>query len=393
MTLSEKRVALRSWLDTAIAAVDPEERTATALRNSGKEQTVIIAIGKASAAMARGAAEALGSVAGVCVTDAPGKVPNGVELLIGDHPIPGDASFEAGSRVLEIARSVEGRCIALISGGGSALCELPLPGVDTSYLRMVNSHLLDRGASIEESNLVRRHLSSVKCGGVARAANVPMETYVISDVGESGPGVVASGPTIPATPEPDRAAELMRQFDISIPESVLEVINQLPEEIPSVAKPVVLADGRTAAEALADAARKEGVDANLLDGWIEGPLESCLDEFLARSGPGLTVASGEPTLNVRGDGVGGRNSHAALIAATRIRSETTLFASFATDGVDGRSEAAGAIVDGDTVERGGNPNDWLLRFDSANYLDRTGDLIKTGPTGTNVADLWALWRP
>jgi hydroxypyruvate reductase len=392
MNPSERRVALRGWLDAGITAVDPEERTTEALKSAKDGPPVVIAIGKAAAAMSRGAANALGPVSGVCVTDVPGQVPSGVELLIGDHPVPSEASFEAGKRVLEIARSAKGRCIALISGGGSALCEQPLPGIDRAYLQMVHSLLLDRGASIEETNLVRRHLSSIKCGGVARAADVPMETYVISDVGEAGPGVVASGPTIPIRPEPDRAAELMGQFDISIPESVWEAMNRIRHDMPGAASPLVLADGRVAAEAIAEAARTDGVESRVLDGWIAGPLEASLDDFFAGSGPGLSVACGEPTLNVRGDGIGGRNSHAALMAATRIMNEQTLFVSFATDGVDGRSDAAGAIVDGVTLDRGGDPGDSLLRFDSASYLDRTRDLIRTGPTGTNVADLWALWR-
>ncbi len=393
MTMIESRVALRSWLAAGIAAVDPEERTALALADAKDGSTVVIAIGKAAAAMSRGAAKALGSVDGVCVTDTPGEVPKGVELLIGDHPIPGDASFEAGNRVLEVARSATGRCIALISGGGSALCEKPLPGIEPSYLQQVHSHLLAKGASIEETNLVRRHLSSIKGGGVARAVRRPLETYVVSDVGDAGSDVVASGPTIPAASEPARAAEIMRRFNIAIPESVWEAMNRVPDDVPSATSPVVLADGRTAAEAIAEVATKEGVESIVLDGWINGPVEPSLDEFFARSGLGLTVASGEPTVDVRGDGIGGRNSHAALIAATRLRNEQALFVSFATDGVDGQSDAAGAMVDGGTIDRGGDPRDSLLRFDSASYLDKTGDLIRTGPTGTNVADLWALWQP
>jgi glycerate-2-kinase len=184
----------------------------------------------------------------------------------------------------------------------------------------------------------------------------------------------------------------MRQFDISIPDSVWEAMSRIPDDMPSAASLLVLADGRVAAKAIAEAARSEGVESRVLDGWIAGPLQSSLDDFFAGSGPGLTVACGEPTLSVLGDGIGGRNSHAALMAATRIMNEQTLFVSFATDGVDGRSDAAGAIVDGFTLDRGGDPGDSLLRFDSASYLDTTGDLIRTGPTGTNVADLWALWR-
>ncbi|MFV1962330.1 MAG: glycerate kinase [Acidimicrobiia bacterium] len=392
MNPGDKRVALERWLDIAVAAVDPEALTADALSDSEDGPTVIIAIGKAAAGMCRGAHRALGPVSGVCVTNAPGTVPDGIDLLIGDHPIPGDASFEAGKRVLEVARAVSSRCVALISGGGSALCEQPVPGVDQSYLQEVNALLLDGGASIEETNLVRRHLSAIKCGGVARAVRGPLETYVVSDVGGAEPGVVASGPTIPTSADPTAVKALMRQFGIPIPEAVWDAINQRLPHALSPPNVTVLADGKVAARAVADAAQKDGFKCRVNEGWIAGPIETALEKFFAQSGPGVTVGVGEPTVDVRGNGAGGRNSHAALLASTRLDGHEGLFASFATDGIDGRTKSAGAIVDGATVDRGGDPENSLRNFDSATYLNGTGDLIRTGPTGTNVADLWVLWR-
>jgi hydroxypyruvate reductase len=387
----ERTITMRSWLNIAVAAVGPEKLTSDALADRGDGPTVLIAIGKAATAMCLGAARALGEVSGICVTNTPGTVPDGVELLIGDHPIPGDASFEAGRRVLEVARSASGRCVALISGGGSALCEQPLPGVDRSYLQEVNRMLLDGGASIEETNLVRQHLSAIKCGGVARALPGHLETYLISDVGGAEPGLVASGPTIPTTRNPTHATVVMKRFGIPIPASVRSAIN-MPIPEPLSASVEVLADGRTAAKAVTDAAREKGLESRISEKWIEGPVDTALSEFFAGSGTGVTVAAGEATVNVAGEGVGGRNSHAALLAATRLRGQEGLFASLATDGVDGRSDSAGAIVDGSTIERGGDSERSLANFDSASYLDRTGDLIRMGPTGTNVADLWVLWR-
>ena len=392
VNLGDRRAALRHWLDIAVTAVDPETLTAEALTDFEEGPTVIIAIGKAAAAMCRGAHRALGPVSGVCVTNAPAAVPDGIDLLIGDHPIPGDASFEAGRRVLEVARSASGRCVALISGGGSALCEQPPPGVDRSYLQEVNTRLLDGGASIEETNLVRRHLSAIKCGGIARVVGGLLETYLISDVGGAVPGVIASGPTIPTSADPRAAKALMTRFDIAIPEAVWDAMNQPLPHAPPSSSVRVLADGRVAAEAVVDAAQENGLQSRISEGWIAGPIETALDQFFAKSGSGVTVATGEPTVDVRGEGAGGRNSHAALLAATRLSGHDGLFASFATDGIDGRSDSAGAIVDGTTVHRGGDPEDSLLKFDSASYLDNTADLIRTGPTGTNVADLWVLWR-
>lgn len=384
---------MRSWLDLAVAAVDPEKLTRDALVDHGNGPTVLIAIGKAATAMCLGAQRALGEVSGICVANTRRPVPDGVELLIGDHPIPGDASFEAGRRVLEVARSASGRCVALISGGGSALCEQPLPGLDRSYLHEVNRLLLDGGASIEEINLVRRHLSAVKCGGVARSVPGHLETYLISDVGGAAPGVVASGPTIPTPKNPVGATGVMERFGIAIPGPVRSAIHQPIPEPPSTEAVEVLADGRTAAKAVTDAARQEGLESRISEEWIEGPIDDALSRFFAGSGSGVTVAAGEPTVDVRGEGVGGRNSHAALLAATRLKGREGLFASFATDGIDGRSDSAGAIVDGTTIERGEDPEGSLAIFDSASYLDRAGELIRMGPTGTNVADLWVLWRP
>ena len=190
MNLGRKRSMVRTWLDHALVAVDPESLTRDVL--AGPPATVI-AIGKAAAAMTRGAHQAGAINTGVCVTDVAASVPDGVDLLVGDHPIPASASLEAGAEVLKVAESVEGRLIALISGGGSSLCELPSPGIDMAFLQEVNHRLLTMGATIEDTNLVRAHLSSIKCGGVARAASVPIETFIISDVGEAGPEVVASG--------------------------------------------------------------------------------------------------------------------------------------------------------------------------------------------------------
>jgi hydroxypyruvate reductase len=382
---------VRRWLEAAVSAVDPEERTAAAVRPDGP--STIVAIGKAAAAMCRGAERALGKVTGVCVTNAAGEVPEGVELLIGDHPLPGAASFHAGKRVLDTAGAASEGLLALISGGGSALCEQPLPGIDATYIQTVNSRLLDGGASIGDTNLVRRHLSAIKAGGVARAAGGQVDTFIVSDVGGAGPEVVASGPTIYVEPAPEGAKAVIERYAIPFDNDVWAVINEPASRPPTRGAVTILADGRIAARAVVEAAAADGVDGMVMDGWFGGEVEDALDDFLALAGPGLTVGAGEPNVKVTGDGVGGRNSHAALLAASRLEGSDLVFAAFATDGVDGRSDGAGAVVDGTTILRGGDASTALERSDSATYLEASGDLIKTGPTGTNVSDLWLLWRP
>ncbi len=375
---------VRSWFEHTIASIDPERLTAAAL--SGKSGPLtLIAIGKAAPAMCRGAARAAGNVRGVCITDHVEDIPEGVELMLGDHPLPGWRSVEAGERALALAEEAD---IALISGGGSALCEAPITGVDIGFVGTVTGALLRGGADIEEMNLVRGHLSRVKTGGLG-----PIPTYLISDVGKWGPAVVSSGPTIPGAADPERAVSIIRRYGVEIPEHIAEAILARPSTtlMPPVIE--VLADGQTAAAAMAEAARESGVQARVSEDWLFGSVESCLDRFVSSAGPGVTVAAGEPGVTVQGDGRGGRNTHAALLAAEMISGSEAVFAAFATDGVDGNSGSAGAIVDGATLGNGGDPTTALQRSDSATYLDFTDSLVRTGPTGTNVADLWVMWKP
>ena len=384
------RTEVLTWLDAGISAVDPRKLTAAALAG-GRGDAAVIAIGKAAAGMCLGAADALGRVHGVCVTDSARDVPAGIELLIGDHPIPGSASLRAAERVLEFASGNHERLVVLVSGGASALCEMPLAGIEPAFIAEATRRLLANGASIRETNLVRAHLSAIKAGSLARASASPVETLVISDVSGLGPEHVGSGPTLSRGRDPEAAIELMRRFDVEVPEAVVEIL--VAQDPGAAWGPVqVLADGRTAGEATADAARRDGVPARLADGWLDGPVSECLDRFLDDAAEGVAVGAGETTVRVTGDGRGGRNTHAALLAAGRIAGTAGVFAALATDGVDGSSGAAGAVVDGTTLERGGDPTPAIEGFDSAPYLARTGDLVVTGATGTNVADLWLLWR-
>lgn len=392
MDVSNRRDKLRELFDVAIAAVEPEKLMSERFADLTEAPVTLIAIGKASPAMCRGAARILDDVRGVCVAKEPDRVPEGIELLVGDHPIPGDGSFRAGHRVLEVAARAPGRIIALISGGGSALCEHPIAGVSREFIREANNTLVSSGASIAEINLVRRHLSAIKGGGLARAAQAPIDTYLISDVCGADPSVVASGPTMPTASDPEAAISAMVEHGIVVPASVEEAIRDAPRPTVPASAIHVIADGHTAANAAAAAARSSGLPAHVLDGWLRGPISSALDEFMMQAGPGITIATGEPDVTVNGDGLGGRNTHAALLAANRLAGTDHLFAAFATDGVDGSSSSAGAIIDGETVSRGGDLRAALRRYDSAGYLRATGDLVETGSTGTNVSDLWVLWQ-
>lgn len=381
--MKPNRRLVSSWLQAALAAVDPEPLVRSALDGLAGPLHVV-AIGKASPAMCRGAAAAVGTLTGVCISNHEEPVPDGVELVVGDHPVPGVNSLRAGREALAHAPLAD---VALISGGGSALCEVPRDGVTLDYLATVTKALLDRDIDIEEANLVRTHLSKIKGGGLGAIA-----TFVLSDVCAHGPGVVASGPTIPIEPDPERVLDTIATLGLPVPFTVEEAIRR---PTISTAEPdvLVVGDGHTAARAAARRAREDVAEVRVLDDWVTQPIEEAMANFVRSSTGGVTLAAGEPLLRSGGGGVGGRNTHAALLAATLIAGTGSVFAALATDGIDGSSDAAGAIVDGATTQRGGDLNAALEGFDSATFLERSGDILKTGPTGTNVADLWLIWKP
>lgn len=391
VNIEERRQTVLGLLASAMAAVDPEPLTRAAIAPTTERRTVV-AIGKAAPAMCRGAAQVLSDIRGVCVASAEDTVPKGISLLIGSHPEPGHGSFQAGTRALETVARSQHPVVALISGGGSSLCELPIEGVSRTYLTEVNRALLRSGASIEAMNLVRRHLSAIKGGGLAAVARAGIETFAISDVSGADPAVIASGPTVPQPPEPDVAIATMLSLGIDVPDVVREAMRRPRGRRPEPGPVTVIADGETAAGAVVEAARSAGLPARSQDQWLEGDLTGALTRLVDTARPGLTIAVGEVTLEVTSSGAGGRNTHAALLAASMLVGTGSVFCAFATDGVDGNSGSAGAIVDATTLTRGGDSGRALADFDSATYLRSTGDLIETGPTGTNVSDLWILWK-
>lgn len=373
-----------AWLMAGMDAVEPERLTRDALRNLTGPLT-LLAIGKAAAAMCRGAASAVDDVDGLCVTSHPGKVPDAVELIIGDHPYPKQASLAAGQRALEISSKAD---IALISGGGSSLCEVPADGLTLEFIGRVYRRLLSAGLDIAEVNLDRAHLSQIKGGGLG-----PIPTLLLSDVAGAGPEMVSSGPTIGIEPNPEKVISLMVRAGLSVSNDIAQVVRNYGSRGQRQAVVSLLADGRSAADAIA-AHVDIGIGVSVQEGWIQGDLETSLDDFISSTPKGVTIAAGEPSILVEHPaGRGGRNTHAALLAAQVIKGTETVFAAFASDGVDGLSNSAGAIVHGSTLREGGDPTEVLSEFDSASYLDRCDALIPMRPSGTNVGDIWLIWKP
>lgn len=390
METTKRRDLITAFFERALTAVDPDPLTTQALAGS-RGPVTLVAIGKAAAGMCRGAARALGQVEGICVTAAESPVPPGIEMIVGDHPVPGESSFHAGRRVIEVITSARHPIVALISGGGSALCEHPIDGVSPDLIREATSRLLDSGAPIETLNMVRSHLSAVKGGGLARVASQPIETIALSDVCGADPSVIASGPTSSVPVDPDAVLEVLTALGMDLPDQARRAIARATPARDTT--PVrVIADGHTAMDAAADAARSAGFVATTMPGWLHGAAEAALDDFFENAiGDGLTFATGEIEVEVTGAGVGGRNTHVALMAAQRLSGSDGIFAALATDGVDGRSGGAGAVVDGETLGRGGDPRSAFATSNTARYLQQSGDLVVSSATGTNVGDLWMLW--
>ena len=404
------RHLLRDCFEAALEAVDPEKAVATSgvLGDLGpvEGRVVVLALGKAAPAMARGVEKALGvaGLEGIVVTNHLDDVPTGMELIVAGHPVPDHRSFAAGTALLEMASGLQAEDVAivLISGGGSALAEVPVAGLELADIAATNETLLRCGADIVATNTVRRKLSRLKGGGLAAAiAPARLITLAISDVVGDHPEAIASGPTVESADAPDAAMGIVDSMGIAadLPPAVVAALAaeaELPVALPEQEYRIV-ADAATAAHAAAEEAEQRGVAATVVTTRLTGEAAEVAGEILHRAGPGLSVAAGETTVTVIGDGIGGRNHEAALTAATIIDGrEGVWFLAAGTDGVDGTADAAGAIVDGGTVARsravGLDAGLALDRNDSGSFFRELGERIVTGPTGTNVGDIWLVLR-
>ena len=403
-SVAARRLLIASFY-AALDAVNPEAAVAGNLEPIDG-RVVVMALGKGAPAMARGAARALGrsELEGIVISNHEDVIPDGMTLMLGSHPVPDAKSLEAGEALLDCARSLSDgdTAVVLISGGGSALAEVPVSGVSITDIATTNDVLLRSGADIVATNTVRRRLSLLKGGGLAAAiAPARLITLVISDVIGDVPAAVASGPTADPGDGPDAALQTV--FDLGIvddlPVTVREALEVDPTRPPLTAEGDlrIIAGGATAAHAAAAESIAHGMPATVIDTRLVGDVTAAVGEVLARSGSSMSVFAGETTVVVTGDGVGGRNHEAALLAATVIDGRSDIwFLAAGTDGIDGLTAAAGTVVDGGTVARGRaaglDAAMALDRNDSGSYFADLGEQIITGPTGTNVGDIWLVLR-
>jgi hydroxypyruvate reductase len=386
----------------------------------------LLAAGKAASRMARAAEERLGDrLDESLAVDTSASTPlRRTRLLLAGHPVPDQRGRAAADEAEDMARRLgkDDLLLVLLSGGASALLPAPAQGLSLDDKAAVTSLLLRAGATIQELNTVRKHLSRLKGGGLARAAApARVVALVLSDVIGDDVSIIASGPTAADPTTYAEALAVLRRRGVL--ESAPAPVRQRLEagargEIPETPKPGealfrrvttrVVGSNRLSVEAAARAARSEGFRTLVLSASLEGEareasrvlvsiLRECAEAGRPLAPPACLLAGGETTVTVRGSGHGGRNQELVVAASDALASlpRHAVVASLATDGIDGRSEAAGGVADGRTTERAralglAPAAAFLAESDSRGFLAPLGDLILTGPTGTNVMDLTLL---
>jgi len=424
----------------ALASVEPGEAVRRAVWREGEtlfvgeqrydldafDRAWIVGGGKAGAPMAAALWDLLGDqVAGGAVNVKyghllpPGQTCGPVTLIEAGHPTPDESGQAGAARIVEIVSDLTPHDLAVvvISGGGSALMPLPAEGVSLADKQAVTGALLRCGATIGEMNAVRKHLSALKGGQLARLAQpATVITLILSDVVGNPLDVIASGPAVPDTSTFADAWHVLQKYDLldGVPPSVVARLRAgVAGQIPDTPKPgdpafervqtVVVGSNEIAAQAAVAKARELGLNSLLLSTFIEGEAREVAKVFagigkgMVRHGwplspPACLVAGGETTVTVQGEGRGGRNQELALAAALAIEGWDDLcVVGLATDGTDGPTDAAGAVAWGDTLARARtlelDAEVSLADNDSYRFWTALGDIIVTGPTNTNVNDL------
>jgi hydroxypyruvate reductase len=431
--VTSREAALAIWRSALeAAAVEPLVRSALHLHGdtlacgpltvelAGIERVIVLGCGKAGASMARAAESVMGDRidCGLVVVKDGHTLPTRiVEVAEAGHPVPDRRGQAAAERVSALARSAGARdlVVFLISGGGSALMPAPAPPITLDEKQEVTRRLLAAGSNIGELNAVRKHLSLLKGGQLARAAApARVLTLLLSDVIGDPLDVIASGPTAPdPTTYADAIDVLARRGvrDRVAPGVIERLIAGARGEIAETPKPgdplfagvthVVVGNNRLVVDAATAAAARVGCAPRLAATALEGEARDTARAMVeqARSLPpgSCLIAGGETTVTVKGGGRGGRCQEFALAAALALEgSDDVVVLAAGTDGTDGPTDAAGALVDGETLARGRaaslDPDQALADNDAHTFLSATGDLIVSGPTNTNLLDLYVVVR-
>lgn len=410
MTDVDCRTFLLELFDSAVAAAAPHNAIAKNLPEKPNGRCLVVGAGKAAAEMACAVEAAWPDVhyEGVISTRY-GHSANcrHIRIIEAGHPVPDRNSVVAAEDMLALLRTAErdDLVLALISGGGSACLALPIDGVTLEEKQALTGQLLRSGAPISEMNVVRKALSAVKGGKLAAAAGrAKVHTLVISDVPGDDPADIASGPTVPERSNPEAALIILDRYGIDIPATVRGAIKTKTQCVPDRPEDVVrvIASPAQSLEAVSSIARMRGFDVISLGDLIEGESAEIAASHAAEAiklaaqidRPAVIVSGGETTVTLPQDckGSGGRNTEYQLAMAQALRGHPRIWSLAGdSDGIDGVSNAAGAIVSPDTLERaqraGISLRDALAQHTSYDVFAQLNDLVITGPTRTNVNDI------
>ncbi len=409
---------LRKMFEAAIAEAQPAICLPPYLPPQPKGRLVVIGAGKASAAMAQ-AVEAnwSGPLSGLVVTRYGYAVPcKHIEIVEAAHPVPDAAGQAAAARMMELVSQLteDDLVLCLISGGGSSLLPMALPGLTLTDKQAINRALLESGASISEMNCVRRHLSAIKGGRLAAACHpARVLNLLLSDVPGDNPIDIASGPTVPDPTTCQDALDILQRYGIQVPAAARMLLESGQGE---TFKPgdsrlshidsVFISTPQMALEAAAKVASESGVTPYILGDAIEGESRDVAKTFAGMAlqvsrrnqpfqKPCVLLSGGETTVTMRGQGRGGRNVEFLLALAIALKGEPSIHALAGdTDGVDGKEEVAGAYLEPQTLARawhlGMKPAKYLDNNDAHSFFESLGDAVVTGPTKTNVNDFRAI---
>ncbi len=409
---------LKAMFKAGVEAALPSLCVPAHLPARPKGRTVIIGAGKASGAMAKALEDAWdGPLEGLVVTRYGYRLPTErLEVVEAAHPVPDAAGREAAKRIFELVRGLteDDLVLCLISGGGSALLAMPAEGISLEDKQAVNKALLASGATISEMNTVRKHLSAIKGGRLARAAYpAQIVALMISDVPGDDASIIASGPTVPDPSTNEDAIAIVEKYAIDLPPAVRGVLETIGET-PKPGDPcfdrvenVMIATPQASLEAAAAVAREAGVTPVILGDSIEGEsrdvglvhagiARQCAMRGQPQEPPCVLISGGETTVTLKGQGKGGPNTEFLLSLAIALDGAPNVYALAGdTDGVDGSEDNAGALIYPDTLKRaeaaGISAKAMLADNDPYTFFACVGDLLETGPTMTNVNDLRCIY--
>ena len=418
-THSLKNPRVLRILSAALQAVDPAEAIRSyipEIRPELQGDVYGLGIGKASIPMLAALAEALPLADGLAISKhVSSSSPSQFPVILGSHPIPDAQSLYTGQRALEFVSPLQENdtLVCLISGGGSALVTAPHEDITLQDMQVLTELLLSCGARIDEINTLRRQLDRIKGGGLARATKAKVISLILSDVIGNPLEAIASGPTVPDPTTRSDALEILKKYRLQdqVPVTIYQLLTapqsssteDSPSRMMDRVQNLIVGDNRFAAQAALEQAGREDVYAEILTNELEGEAREVglrlarqlREEASKRPRPFCLIAGGETTVTIQGNGKGGRNQELALAAVDELAGEQdVMLIALATDGEDGPTDAAGAVVTGETAWRaeqlGIDASDHLSRNDAYPFFEALDDLIKTGPTGTNVNDLLFL---